>query len=79
MPASVTPLANELKQIMERSPSTSKPRRSSWKRQRLEEAEGQQALALDGFQRAEELFDQIRRQVIEEADKTIRTTPTSPT
>jgi hypothetical protein len=69
VPASVTSLASELKQVMEAITFNQQAATFDLESQRLKPAEEQQALALEGFQRAEDLFDRIRRQVIEEADK----------
>jgi hypothetical protein len=69
VPESVTVLANELKQLMESITFNQAAATFELESQRLKEAEAQQGLALDGFQQAEELFDRIRRQVVEELDK----------
>jgi hypothetical protein len=69
VPESVTALANELKQLMESITFNQQAATFELTAQRLTDAETQQTLALNGFKRAEELFDRIRRQVIEEADK----------
>jgi len=69
VPESVTTLAGELKQLMESVTFNQQAATFELEAERLAAAQAQQALALNGFQRAEELFDRIRRQVIEEADK----------
>lgn len=69
VPESVTVLATELKQLMEVITFNQAAAAFELEAERLSEAESQQALALAGFERAETLFDQIRRTVIEELDQ----------
>jgi hypothetical protein len=69
VPEPVTRLAGELKQLMESITFNQQAATFELQAQQLAAAETQQRLALDNFKRAEELFDQIRRQVIKEADK----------
>jgi hypothetical protein len=65
----VTALANELKQLMESITFNQQAATFELATEQLPAAETQQGLALDGLRRAEELFDRIRRQVVEEGDK----------
>lgn len=69
VPESVTALATELKQLMEGITFNQVAATFELESKRLGEAETQQSLAQDGFKRAEQLFDQIRRKVIEELDR----------
>jgi hypothetical protein len=69
VPESVTALANELKQLMESITFNQQAATFELATEQLPAAETQQGLALDGLRRAEELFDRIRRQVVEEGDK----------
>jgi hypothetical protein len=69
VPESVTAMATELKLLMESVAFNQQAATFELTAEQLQAAEAQQGLALAGFQRAEELFDRIRRQVVEEADK----------
>jgi len=69
VPEAITKLASELKRWMESITFNQAAATFELQSERLNEAEAQQALALEGFERAEELFDRIRRQVVEELDK----------
>jgi hypothetical protein len=69
VPPAVTALADELKRLMEAITFNQAAAAFELHAERLAEAEAQQALALQRFEQAEELFDRIRRQVVEELDK----------
>jgi hypothetical protein len=69
VPEAVTTLVAELKRLMEAITFTQAAATFDLQSQRLREAESQQQLAVQGLRRAEELFDQIRRQIVEELDK----------
>jgi hypothetical protein len=69
VPEEITKLAGELKALMESITFNQAAATFELQSERLKDAEMQQALALEGFERAEELFDRIRRRVVEELDK----------
>jgi hypothetical protein len=68
-PAAVLAIARELMQVMESVTFNQTAATYAFDRNQLENAETQQTLAMEGFERAEELFDKMRRMVIEELDK----------
>jgi hypothetical protein len=69
VPPAITQLAGELKQGMESITFNQASAAFELQSERLDEAAAQQALALEGFKRVEELFDRIRREVVDELDK----------
>jgi hypothetical protein len=69
VPQQVTALANELKQLMETITFNQAAATFQLESERLADAESQQAFALEGFKQAEELFDRIRRTVVDELDQ----------
>jgi hypothetical protein len=69
VPKAVTELSSELKQLMETITFNQAAAAFELQSRRLAEAESQQALAVDRFEQAEELFDRIRRTVVDELDQ----------
>lgn len=69
VPAAVQAAARELEAAMEAVTFNQLAASFSLSRDELADAETQQSLALAAFERAEELFDRLRRMVIEELDK----------
>lgn len=69
VPEAILAVVSELQQLMEDITFNQTAATYSLDETQLEAAEAQQSMAVEGFARAEELFDQMRRMVIEELDK----------
>ncbi|HVW36703.1 MAG TPA: hypothetical protein VHB99_05340, partial [Pirellulales bacterium] len=69
VPAAIQAAARELEAAMEAVTFNQLAASFSLSRDELADAETQQSLALAAFERAEELFDRLRRMVVEELDK----------
>lgn len=69
VPAPIQDVVRELEAAMEAIPFSQMAAAFSLSRDELADAEAQQSLSLAAFERAEQLFDQLRRMVIEELDQ----------
>ncbi len=69
VPAAILAIANELQLIMEDITFNQMAATYALTREDLEAGEAQELMAVDGFAQAEELFDKMRRMVIEELDQ----------